>query len=268
MNTHDDHAQRRKRALKNRFDTAILKWHFKKITVAYTVTAIIATVVCAVVITLVFRTVFALAWQCGELREKIETGNLQGVSADIEKLAAFPDVIDVIFLDSENHVTKTWKHSRFAKEDFALIRCESQREYYLSAVDPRVVFMPVEHGEMIVTLIFSSTFSHNGRDINEGSCNKTVNFLLNLGELNAESRIYLIDTGEEIPCGKGAVYAVILVILLFLFVNQVLLALWAYQNALKTKLSPIFWGTLVLLSGTVGVLIYLLYKRRYRHIKQ
>ncbi len=254
--------------MKNRFEAALLKWNFKKITVAYTIAAVIATVVCAVLMALVFRTVFAFAWQCGELRDKIETGNEQEISTAIDPLAAFPCVVDVVFLDSENHVTKTWKHSPFAKDDFSLIRCASQREYYLSTTDLQVVFMPVEHGEIIFTLIFSSTFSPDDRDPYEGSCNKTVYLLLNLGEQSAKSRIFLISTGDEIPYGKGTIYGVILVILLFLFVNQVLLALWAYQNALKAKLSPVFWGLLVFLSGSVGALIYLLYKRRSCHIKQ
>ncbi|HMM06722.1 MAG TPA: hypothetical protein PKD52_08670 [Clostridiales bacterium] len=254
--------------MKNRFETAILKWNFKKISVAYTVAAVIATVVCAVIVALVFRTVFTFAWHCGEVRDNLEKGNEQGVSAAIDQLAAFPDVVDVVFLDGENHVTRTWKHSRFAKENFSLMRCTSQREYYFSANDPQVVFMPVEHGEIVFTLIFSSTFSHDDRDPYEGSCNKTVNLLLNLGEQNATSRIFLISTGDEIPYGKGTIYGVILVILFFLLVNQVLLALWAYQNALKAKLSPVFWGLVVLFSGTIGALIYLLYKRRYRHIKQ
>lgn len=268
MNTNVDGKRRKKTALRNRFEAALLRWNFKKITVAYTVAAVIATVVSAVIMAFVFQTVFTFAWHCGEIRDKIETGTEQDVSAAIDQLASFPGVVDVIFLDSKNHVTKTWKHSPFAKGVFSLIRCKSQREYYLSATDPRVVFMPVEHGEIIFTLIFSSTFSHDDRDPYEGSCNKTIHLLLNLGELNTKSRIFLISTGEEIPYGKGTIYGVILVILLFLFVNQVLLALWGYQNALKAKLSPIFWGLLLLLSGTIGALIYLLYKRRYCHIKQ
>lgn len=197
----------------------------------------------------------------------MERGNRQDLIAEIGDLSDAGAIVDILFLDSENNVVYTAKNSVFAEERFTLTRCHSQREYYLSAADPRIVFMPVEHGEIIFSLIFSNTFSKDDHDKYEGSGNKTVDLLIHLGETKDKSRIFLISAGEEVPRGKVTLYAIIVIVLLFFLINQVLLALWAYQNALKKKLSPLFWGILVLCTGTIGALIYILYKRRYRHKK-
>lgn len=259
--------QRKEVTFTNSFKNAILKWKFKKITVVYTIAAVAATVLCAIAIAIVFREVFAFAWQCGKVREAMEEGNRQKLIGEVEELADADGVVDILFLDSENNVTYTAKNSAFAEEHFTLIRCHSQREYYLSATDSRIVFMPVEHGEIVFSLIFSNTFSSDDHDKYEGSSNKTVDLLIHLGETDDESRILIISAGEEVTGGKLTLYAIIVIILLFFLVNQVLLALWAYQNALKKNLSPLFWGILVLCTGTIGALIYILYKRRYRHKK-
>ena len=47
-------------------------------------------------------------------------------------------------------------------------------------------------------------------------------------------------------------------------VYGVLLALYIYQNALKSKLNPYLWGGITLITNIAGVIIYIIYKQNQK----
>lgn len=49
-------------------------------------------------------------------------------------------------------------------------------------------------------------------------------------------------------------------LMLLFMVCLIIVALWVYQNALKSKLSAPAWGIITLFTNIAGVLVYLIYK--------
>ena len=50
----------------------------------------------------------------------------------------------------------------------------------------------------------------------------------------------------------------------FFMIYWVLLALYIYQNALKSKLNPYLWGGITLLTNVAGAIIYFIYKQNQK----
>ena len=50
----------------------------------------------------------------------------------------------------------------------------------------------------------------------------------------------------------------------FFMIYWVLLALYIYQNALKSKLNPYLWGGITLITNIAGVIIYIIYKQNQK----
>lgn len=252
----------------SKFEEKLLQWNFKKIAKIYIIAVVIAAVGCAAAAGIVFRNRIAFAWQYSRVNEAVEEHNTAILPEKAEKLAAASsDVVDILILDSSNHVLYSAKNSAFAQGQFNLTKSEEDQDYFVSDANPDVVFKYVKGDEFMLDSVFNTDFgiirSQYDDDVffERGFSNKTVYMLSYLREKNSGSKIYMINDPTSVAGGMPTLTIVATVAVLLFMIYWVLLALWACQNALRSKLYPLFWGVIVLLTNVAGVIVLLLYKR-------
>lgn len=254
----------------NSFDVFILKWKFKKIAIAYIIAAFSIGIGCMTTAGIVFQDRISFAWQYACVKKATEHSDVQGLQAKIDKLAnSSPDVVDILMLDSTNNVLYSAKNSEFGSGQFNLSRSKEDRNYLLSDINENVVFKYVRGEEFMLASVFNRNFDDIKDEYDDesffeyGFSNKTVYMLNYLGEKDSGNKVYIISDPTTVAGGMLTLKIVVTIAMLFFMIYWVLLALWTYQNAAKAKLSPRYWGGIVLLTNIAGVIVYLLYKSDY-----
>ena len=252
----------------NKFEERLLRWNFKKIAKTYIIVTAAAAIACAAMAGIIFRNRIAFAWQYSRVNEAIEEHNINILPQKAAKLAASSsDVVDILILDSRNHVLYSAKNSAFGHGQLNLTKSEEDGNYFVSDANPNVVFKYVKGDEFMLDSVFNTDFglikSHYDDDAfyERGFSDKTVYMLSYLRERNSGNKIYIINDPTSVVGGRATLTASATIAVLLFMIYWVLLALWAYQNALKAKLYPLFWGLIVLLTNIAGVIVFLLYKR-------
>lgn len=251
----------------NTLNTFISKFKFKKIIIAYMIAAVIAVIGCAVSIGVVFKDSLTFAWQYSKVSETVEDADIQSIQTELNKLAfSSSDLIDVLILNSENKVIYSAKNSEFGSGQFILSRSGDKKNYLAYDKNSNVLFKYVNGDEFMLSSVFNHDFGEIKNEYNDESffennfSEKTVYMLSYIGGKNNENKIYIISNPSTVAGGELTIKIVASVVMLFFMVYWVLLALWVYQNAMKAKLRPLFWGIVVLITNIAGVLVYLLYK--------
>jgi RNA polymerase subunit RPABC4/transcription elongation factor Spt4 len=104
--------------------------------------------------------------------------------------------------------------------------------------------------------------SHDDETFFEDNFNSKKIYLLSyIANKAIGYKIYFIS--DVHPVQKGSLYIEIVgaVATLFFMLYWVLVALWVYQNAQKSKINAVLWGIITLFTNLAGLLIYLIYKQ-------
>lgn len=251
----------------NKFEEKISRWKFKKIAIIFVVAAVIAAVCCAAAAGFVYKGRIAFAWQYDHVSDAVAQTDTTALKTDLSKLAASSsDVVDILILDSNNHVTYSAKNSKFATGQFNLAKGGEDRDYLVSSADSNVVFKYVKDDDFMLNSVFHTDFGDIKDEYKDKSFfendfnNKMVYMLSFLGNKNSSSKIYIISNPTTVAGGTLTLKIIAAIAILFFMVYWVLVALWAYQNAAKSKLYPLSWGIIVLLTNVAGIIVYQLYK--------
>lgn len=251
----------------NKFEEKLSAWNFKKIAKVYLIMLLVAVIGCAAAAGIVYKDRISFALQYDRVSEAAEKQDAASLQTELSKLASSSnDVVDILMLDSGNRVTWSAKNSEFSKGEFKLTRAGEEKDYLVSAQDDSAVFKYVKGDDFMLNAVFNTDFGeirNEYRDENffdSALSGKTVYMLSFLGERSGSNRIYIISSPTAVAGGALTLKLIAVVGILFFMVYWVLLALWAYQNALKAKLYPLFWGIIVLLTNIAGVIVYQIYK--------
>lgn len=251
----------------NRFKPNLIRWNFRKIARVYLIVLLAAAAACAAAAGYVYRSRIAFAWQYARVGRAAEKGDSAALRSELYQLAAASsDVTDILILDESNNVTFSAKNSEFSAGPFNLSRSAEDRNYLSCGTDADVVFRYVKSDDFMLSSVFHTDFGairDQYRDDNffeNGFSSKTVYLLSFLGEKDSGGKIYIISSPTSVPGGKTTLKAAAVCGILLLMCFWVLLALWAFQNAAKARLDALLWGTAVLLTNLVGVLVYEIYK--------
>lgn len=251
----------------NKFEEKLSAWNFKKIAKVYLIALLAAVIGCAAAAGIVYKDRISFALQYDRVSEAAEKQDAASLQTELSKLASSSnDVVDILTLDSGNRVTWSAKSSEFSKGEFMLTRAGEEKDYLVRAQDDNAVFKYVKGDDFMLNAVFNTDFGeirNEYRDENffdDALSGKTVYMLSFLGERRGNNRIYIIGSPTTVAGGALTLKLIAVVGILFFMVYWVLLALWAYQNALKAKLYPLFWGIIVLLTNIAGVIVYQIYK--------
>ena len=252
----------------NKFEATLLKWNFKKITISYLIITLVIAIGCAGATGIIFRDRINFSLQYSHVYHAIKANNHTNLEAKLKKLAdSSSDVVDILMLDANDHVTYSANQSKLNCDTFTLIPSTEESGYLVWPQNNRVVFRYVSGDRFMLISLLNSDFERicfeNDSDdfYQSGISNKTVYMLNCIRGKNASDKVYIISSPTLVAGGKEILKLDACLAMLLFMAYWVLTALWVFQNALRAKLSPLFWGVIVLFTNLAGVFVYLLYKR-------
>lgn len=252
----------------NRLEKILSKWNFKKITIIYIIALIIAGLGCTITVGVLFRQRLSFAYNYSRLEEYLEKDDTSALQDAIDKTAnSSSDVVDILVLDADNKITYSAKNSDFASGSLLLKKAGEDKKYLVSSDHPDAIFQFVKNDEFMLNSILNKDFGKIRDDYDEDSfydnsfSSKTVYMLSYIGNHKSDSKIYIINSPTSVAGGMTALKVSAAIAMLFACIYWVLIALWMYRDAAKSKLSPIYWGLIGLFTNLIGLIVYMIYKK-------
>lgn len=247
------------------------KINFKKTAKWYIVLLLLCAVASAVLLGVAFQDKLALLYRLERLNEQVERGkSVAEMEVNLQKLAdSSSDVVDVLVLDRENKILFSAKDSAVGQgESLHLQRVPDtgKSAYFFDDTNADVLFKLQKEEEFFISKDIQARLGEIRRDYDDShffqadSSGKQVYGISYLSNRKTGEKVYLITDVQ--PVHNGILYLKIAAALavLFFMVYWVLVALWVYADAAKTKQSAVVWGLAALLTNLAGVVVYLIYK--------
>lgn len=206
-----------------------------------------------------------------KVSEKLEhNSDATEVQSDLANFAnKNADVVDVVILDADNKILFSAKHSEVAKTGSISLELDPQwkheYKFMIDPSNPEVAYRLIKSEaslRSVVSVIKGNDYydEHDGEYFFGVSSAKTV-YSLNYIRGENNSKTYFIF--EFLPVENGMLYikVVAAAAMLFFMLYWVLLALYVYADAVKSKLNGTAWGILMLFTNLGGFVIYKIYKQ-------
>lgn len=254
----------------NRFNLFMEKRNFKKIFAVYLTAAIIISVVCVGAVGYVFKDKIGLAVAYERTSDlfKKQTDD-EEIKKSTDALAATSDdIVDILILDDQNNIIYSAKNSALAQSAvFELNRAESGSRYLVSDKIADAVFRVVKKDEFMLSSVFADRYSDINEEYDEDNfyhsnfINKNL-YLIGLltGKKNSDIKGYVISDPTPVPYGILSLKIAASVLMLLFMLYWIIVALWVYQNAARSRLSAPVWGIITLFTNIAGVIVYIAFK--------
>lgn len=248
----------------------IKKLNFKKVVIAYIIIVIIVAIALCLWIGNIVKDKISFVYNYHSISKQFkENGYNDYLQEKLRNTANnLDDIIDILVLDNNNQILYSAKNSVYANQkEFSLVLENNTNRYYSNSLDDNTLFKLTSSKELSINTILSNFDEEIELDYYD-----TVFFESELNNKNVYLLSYTInkDTGNKIyfisestPVQNGSTYIKIAVsmIVFFFMLYWVIIALYVYQNALKSKLNPYLWGGITLHTNIVGLIIYFIYKQ-------
>lgn len=239
----------------NNFNEFIQKRNFKKIFTVYFIIAVITGIVCAGAAAYVYKDKIALAVNY----EKADRAFEKAATADELKNAAEAlagssnDITDILITDSNGRYTSV--NGWAAK----MLDFKRTRDGYFTSDDyPDTVFKLVKKEEFMLRSVFTEKLNDDSEFERFGSQKLYTVSLLGKSKNNIKG--YVISNPQPVLYGDLTLKLTASIVMLLFMIYWIIIALWVYQNAKKSKLSAPVWGIITLFTNLLGVLLYVIYK--------
>lgn len=252
----------------NKLEKILSKWNFKKIAIIYIIAAIIIGIGCAVTVGVLYRERLSFAYQYSRLEHIVKKGDDNALNAQIDKTAAASsDVVDILVLDGDNKVSYSAKNSEFADSSLNLEKVGDEKKYLASTDHADAVFQYVKNDEFMLNSIINNDFGEIREHYDDDSfyetdiSSKNIYMLSCIRQRQSDAKVYVISSPTSVSGGMIALKISAAIFVFFLCIYWVLIALWMYKDAAKSKLSPVYWGLIGLFTNLIGLIVYKIYKR-------
>lgn len=253
----------------------IEKLHFKKIVIFYIVIALIVGITSLVCIGGKFQNKLKFIYDYHYIKESLEKNNynFEDIKGKIQEMSDnTEDVKDILIMDKENKITYSTKNSEFAnQETFTLNKADDMpNHYFIKADDNNNIFRLTSDKELIISTVLSNFDTEIQKECEDevfyekNYQDKNVYLLSYITNENTGEKIYFINEIHPVENGKTYIKVALAVMMFFFMIYWVLLALYIYQNALKSKLNPYLWGGITSITNIAGVIIYIIYKQNQK----
>ncbi len=246
----------------------IERWNFKKIFLVYIIAAILCAGLCAGAAGYVYRDKISLALQYERASEAFYKQNTQEQQRQsIDRLAAASDdICDILLLDDKNRIVYSAKQSEFAADGTLELKKADGGRFLQSDAYPDAAFRFVKKEEWMLSAAFADRFTEIHEEYDEDNFyldhfqNKTLYTISLLRQKGSDVKAYVISNPVPVPYGMLTLKIAASVLMLLFMIYWIIVALWVYQNARRSKLSAPVWGIVTLFTNLAGVLVYLVYK--------
>ena len=254
----------------NGFNNFLGKINFRKIFIGYVIIAVIIGVLCSAAVGYIYKDKIGLAISYKSASEKIKNKNtdIAAVKSELKKLAeSSADITDILLLDGKNNVLYSANETNLAWDSAFELTNNSQRDKFLvSDKNGDVAFRFVKKDEFMLSAVFAEKFPEIQDEYDEDHFylsnfqNKKVYMISLIKTGLSGNKIYVISNPLAVPYGMLALKISACAAMLLFMIYWVIIALWVYQNALKSGLYAPVWGIVTLFTNIGGVMIYVIYK--------
>ncbi len=256
----------------NDLNRLIRRINFKRVTAAYLILAVTAGIFAAGFLGFVYRDKLEFSYTYHRITEKIEHGEITWEAAK-PSLADYAnhssDLTDILILNGKNKILYSAKNSLFAKEGSLELTgsSEKHRGYLIDRNNPNLYFRLLKNDRIALPKAILGEETKVRRDYEDDFfyesdySAKKVYFLSYAVDKASGNKIYFISDIQPVANGEFYLKAAAALAVLFFMLYWVLLALWVYANALKSRLNAAMWGILVLFANLAGLFIYLAYRQ-------
>lgn len=252
----------------NRLQKMLEKLNFKKTAIVLVIVSLVVLISGAVTIGVIYRERISFAIKYSALDNALKKGESELYKAVDETAAASSDVTDILVLDSKNKVLYSAKNTQFSEGSLNLTR-DNGGKYFVSEKYPNVVFKYTDKGDFLISSLLNKDFGEIRNEFDddcfyeENISDRTVYMLNCVHERNRNEKVYVITTPTSVPYGMFAIKCFAAVSAMLFAIYWVLVALWMYRDAARSKFSPLCWGLIGLLTNLVGLIVYKIYKRNF-----
>lgn len=251
----------------NKFEKILSKWNFKKIAIIYIVVSLIIEIGCASAIGIIYKDRLSFAYQYSKIESSLKKNDSKLLSNAIDKTATGTDVIDILKLDKNNNILYSAKKSKFYVSPFNLTKEKDEKKYLVSSSFSDSIFKYVKNDEFLLNSIINKDFGKIKEDYDDDvffendNSSKTIYMLSCIRSKKSAEKVYVISLPTAVQGGMLALKITAAVTMLLFAIYWVLIALWLYKDAAKSKLSPLYWGLIGLFTNLIGLIVYKIYKR-------
>ncbi|KMT23386.1 zinc ribbon domain-containing protein [Clostridium cylindrosporum] len=255
-----------------KIDEIIQRINFKKIVCIYIVLGICAGILSLGFLVYKFREKITFLYNYNNISEKIEENNqgISSVKSDLKKLADnSSDIVDIIILNNQNDIKFSAKNSTIAKDNKLELQNISDKEnrFLIIKSNPDIYFKLVNDESLILSKVLPGEEDKIKKKYEDdyfyenNFVGKKVYLLSYVTDRASGDKIYFINDIKPVANGELYIKSVAAIIILFFMIYWVLIALWVYGNATKSKLNSTLWGVLTLFTNIAGLFVYLIYKQ-------
>ena len=253
----------------------IEKIPFKKVVWVYIIIAILVGISLILFLGNAFQDKIAFIYNYHMIREELASSNhnLESIKEELKNMSDnSEDVVDVLILNKENRIMYSSKNSEFADgEEFTLNKAENMsNNYFVIPNNDTAIFRLTTNKELIINTVLSNFDTEIQKESEDqifyepNFDSKQVYLLSYVANQDTGEKIYFINEIHPVENGKTYIKIALAVMMFFFMIYWVLLALYIYQNALKSKLNPYLWGGITLITNIAGVVIYIIYKQNQK----
>lgn len=248
------------------------KYNFKKI-VKYYIIFFIATLLLSVTLLgYAYRDKLIFAYNYDEINENILSGKIgtETIKSDISSLAKNSnDVVDILLLDDQNNILFSAKNSDFASNDTLTLESKiiNEHQYLVYMQNSNLSFKLIKAGKLITSSVLFQPEKKMQKQFKndtffENNSNKKTLYLLSYTtDKVTGNKVYVISDIHPVKNGQIYIGIVAAVLILFIMSYLVLVALWVYRDARKSKINALLWGIITLFTNIAGLFVYLIYKQ-------
>ena len=251
----------------NKFNSFIEKRNFKKIFVIWLICAVVAGLACVGALCYVFRSNLSFAFDMSKLKDTFKENESTNVQSQIDSVAQSSDVVDILLLDENNNVTYSSADTKLAWDTTFDLQKESEDSKYLvSPKNSNVVFRYMSKDNLFASLFTDGDgeIEHEHEDdsfYEKDFSNKKVYGLTYIANKKTGERIFVITDVKAVQGADISVKIVACIISMLSGLYWIIVALWVYQNAEKSKMNAALWGIITLITNLAGVLVYAIFKQ-------
>ncbi|MDP4153583.1 MAG: zinc ribbon domain-containing protein [Bacillota bacterium] len=254
-----------------KFDDYVAKLNFKKVALTYIIAAVVLGLLSIAFLGFAFKDRLTFEHDFNKISEKVDTvQNINYLEQDIKTAASRSnDIVDILILNSDNKIVYSAKNSDLSKIDPFVLRkdnADGNHNYFTLNKNSNVYFQ-LDRNDRLYSV--RNTISREKRFKNvyrgkfyESNINtKKIYDLSYAISRSGGNKVYFIRNIKPVSHGEFYLKAVAALATLLFMIYWVLVALWVYADAEKSKLSKVTWGIICLFTNLAGLLVYIIYKQ-------
>ncbi len=259
----------------NRFDDFVSKLNFKKIIIVYLLISIFAGILSAGFLAYTFRDKLTFLYEYHRISEKVESNRnkFENMESELTNLAnTSPDMVDVLILNGKNEILFSAKNSDLSKSGTLTLTPSSvgRGRFLTDQENPDAHFRLMKGDKLTLSMSMLGIENEVEQEYTDlyfyenGFNSKNIYLLSYITDRSSGEKVYFISDVQPVANGKFYIKAVAALAMLFFMLYWVLLALWVYAKALKSKMNPAMWGIITLFTNLAGLFVFLIYRQGHQ----